>query len=76
MIHHSHPTFNKGSYRLVPRNSASKKEAFNSYLKVQHLNLDKTYYFKRILNPNLYPLCEKSPSLKEQLFSKQSSEQS
>lgn len=50
LFHHPHSSFAKGSYKSTPRGSVSKKEAFNNYLNVKNVSLDKTYYFKKVLN--------------------------
>ena len=65
IFHHSHTSFSKGSLISTPRGTVGKNEAFNNYLNVKNFNLDKTYYFKKVLNSQRFVTSDKKPSLFE-----------
>ena len=65
LFHHSHTSFAKGSVVSTPRGTVGKKEAFKSYLNVKNVNLDKTYYFRKVLNSQRFVTSDKNPSVFE-----------
>ena len=66
LFHHSHTSFTKGSLRSTPRNSRRRQDdAFNNYLNVKNVNLDKTYYFKKVLKSQKFVPSDKNVSPEE-----------
>ena len=65
LFHHTHTSFAKGSFISTPRGSASKKEGFNTYLNVQNVSLDRTYYFRKVLSSQKIATSEKNNYLSE-----------
>ena len=65
LFHHSHTSFAKGSVVYTPRGSVAKNEAFKSYLNVKNVNLDKTYYFRKVLNSQRFVTSDKKSSVFE-----------
>ena len=49
----------------TPRGTVAQKEAFKSYLNVKNVNLDKTYYFKKVLDSQRFATSDKNPSVFE-----------